>query len=95
MKRERLSGNTCVRTENQTDINLKTTTIMASNFWQSSHRWTYVSIAMQHLTSPMHVFDLAHGNADFQEEDEAIMHSLRKAGIVHRRHSIHMHAAFC
>jgi len=33
---------------------------MNFNFWNSTHRWTYIRIAICHFTTPSHVYDVAH-----------------------------------
>lgn len=54
------------------------------SFLKSSHKWTYIWIAIKNGTTPSHVYDLAHGK-EIHEKDHSIMHDLVKYKIIHHR----------
>lgn len=64
-------------------------------YWNSNHRWTYIWIAITQITSPTRVYELAHGILEAHNKDHAIMHALKKHGIIRssegKRHHHHHH----
>lgn len=61
--------------------------IMSKTYRESSHKWTYIWIAIKHWCTPTKVYKLAHGYVDMHEEDRPIMHDLKTHGIIHKKGS--------
>lgn len=62
---------------------------MSKTYWNSTHKWTYIRIALKHFTTPTRVYELAHGIREMHSADRGIMHDLAEAKIVRRKHSRH------
>ena len=58
---------------------------MEHSYKTSSHKWTYIWIAVKHFTTPTRVYQLAHGK-QYHKKDLKIMHDLRAYGIMHHSH---------
>lgn len=59
------------------------------NFLFSRHKWQYTKIAFRHMTTPLHVYNIAHGKNVRTQKERKIAHDLLKLKIIHR----HTHSA--
>ena len=57
----------------------------------STHRKDYILLSLKFLTTPTHVYELAHGKSAQNLRDEKILHELCELGIIHRHRKHHHH----
>lgn len=50
------------------------------------HRAIYFKLAIKYMTTPGHVYKLAHGGSAHGSKDSKICHELLELKVVHRRH---------
>ncbi len=61
---------------------------MAKSFWNSSHKFRYVLLALRYFSTPNHVYHLAHADVRCRsKKDKKILHRLHQLGIVHHSSS--------
>ena len=58
---------------------------MGKSYKDSPHKWTYIWLAIKHLTSPQKIYDLAHGTLEMHRKDRKIMHDLKEYDIIHHK----------
>lgn len=61
---------------------------MAKSFWNSSHKLTYLILALRFFVTPNHVYHLAHVDIRCKSrKDKKILHKLHQMGIIRRSSS--------
>lgn len=62
---------------------------MSKTYRNSPNKWTYIWIAVKHLTTPSRVYGLAHGTIEMHNKDRSIMHDLKEYDIIHHKSGHH------